>query len=111
MMSNMPGSTTRSRFKFRNESLSGVITKSTVLLSPGASLMRLKSFNSITGTRHGTDQVMDIELNDFITCALAGVGDRYAYSSLACRSHLQGTDVQVRILESGITETMTEREK
>src|SRR6266446_4778097 len=47
--SNHPGSTVRCIVISRNESLSGVTTNSTTLLSPGASVMRLKSFNSITG--------------------------------------------------------------
>jgi hypothetical protein len=65
-------------FKSRSKSLSGVIVKLTVLLSPGASAMRLKSFNSNHGASHGAHQLADVELNDFIARALASVRDGYA---------------------------------
>ncbi len=57
------------------------------------------------------DGVAEVELNDFVACAVAGVGDGYRDVDGAVGSDLGGTQLQVGESERGVAEAVSEREQ
>src|ERR1035441_4448965 len=52
-----------------------------------------------------------VELYDFFTASRAGVGYIRGYRQLSVRRHLRGHQLEVGILERGVTQAITKRER
>src|SRR5262249_4520893 len=63
------------------------------------------------GTRDGTHQVADVELNDCYPFDLARVRNGHADSPPAARPDLRGRHFQIRILQGRITQSIAEWEE
>src|SRR6266508_2048421 len=60
------------------------------------------------GPRHGTDEIVNVQLHDFIAGALACVRYSHADFGFACRADLRRTYSQVRIFKSRVAKTEAE---